>query len=323
MTASYQPIPRVGEPIRSSTPEDLAKAWLSWKLDIQGRSQRTFDSYGLILRQWITWCEPLGVDPLYPTTDELEAFVLRRRIRQAKGPMGAPATRRGDVVVLRGWFTWLAQRGHVTHDPTVDLQAPTVKAGLPKPIPDGDWRVLIQTDMTPRLYLAMGLGYYCGLRRKEISSLRGNQLTDTHITRFVRKGGSEDTLPWRSLVGVYQEDLPNLIPEPERFVDGLLEHAAEVRHNLMFWTEGQSMYKYMQRVCARAGVGPYTPHQLRHSCATNLVRARVPIEIIASMLNHSSLDMTRRYIRASGDELDEWRRQRQRPEGRDNQADWG
>lgn len=320
MTQRYDSLARVGEPLGPNTPEGLAQAWLAWKLDVQGRSQRTFDSYGIILRQWITWADDNGVDPLTPTIDELERWVQRPRIRQAKGKMGSPATRRGDVVCVRGWFEWLHRRGHVPVDPTVDLQAPTVKAGLPKPIPDGDWRVLIEADMTPRLRLAMGLGYYCGLRREEIVSLTGAQVSPTHIHRFVRKGGAEDSLPWRSLVGVYEDHLPQLIPEPEWFVDGLLEHAQDVGRHRMFWTEGQAMYKYMARVCRRVDVGPYTPHQLRHSCATNLIRAGVRIELVASMLNHSSLDITRRYIRAGGDELDEWRRMRNRtarPAGRD------
>lgn len=308
MTLRYEPAIRVESPRDSNTPSGLGIQWLDWLMVTKGRQPRTGEAYSIVLRQWIVWCDGQNIDPLYPELSELEEFVQRPRTRQAHGKMGSASTRRGEIVALRQWFKWLAQRGHVAADPTLELEAPSVKAGLPKPIPDGDWRILLGAQMTPRLRLALGLGYYCGLRRAELSALTGRQITETHIKVFVRKGGGDDTLPWRSMVSVYEEHLPQLIPEPERFVEGLLTHAQDVGGNLMFWTEGQAMYKYMTRVCRKAGLPHYTPHQLRHSCATNLIRASVPMALVASMLNHSSLDITKRYVRAGGDELDEWRR---------------
>jgi site-specific recombinase XerC len=126
----------------SNTPSGYAQAWLEWLLNVKGRSLRTIDSYGIIIRQWLAWADDARVDQLYPELEELEAFITRPRIRQGHGQMGSPATRRQDVVVLSQWFQWLTRRGLVNVDPTLDLMAPSVKPNMPKPIPDEAWLVL-------------------------------------------------------------------------------------------------------------------------------------------------------------------------------------
>ena len=294
----------------SNTPEGLAIQWLDWLISVKGRQKRTGEAYSLVLRQWLQWCEQRGIDPLAPEVTDLEEFTLRTRTRQAKGRVGSAATRRTEVVALRQWFEWLVRRGYVTHDPTVDLEAPSVKAGLPKPISnDEHWRRLITADMPDRMRLALYLGYYVGLRREEITSLTGSQITDTHIERFVRKGGGDDTLPWRSMIEVVEEKIPEVVPEPGRFQELLLRQAREVRSERLTYKDGHQIYKGLRALCQKLGLPHYTPHQLRHSCASNLVnRAHVPLHIVSSLLNHSSIDMTRRYVRAGGDELDRWRR---------------
>ena len=49
----------------------------------------------------------------------------------------------------------------------------------------------------------------------------------------------------------------------------------------------------------------FSPHNLRHSAATNLALAGVPPLIIQKQLNHSSLEMTMHYINAAM-LLDRW-----------------
>ncbi len=46
------------------------------------------------------------------------------------------------------------------------------------------------------------------------------------------------------------------------------------------------------RLRKRTGVGHFTPHVLRHSWATRLLRAKVPIEVVAELLGHSSSQVT-------------------------------
>jgi len=53
----------------------------------------------------------------------------------------------------------------------------------------------------------------------------------------------------------------------------------------------------VQRVATAAGLGRVTPHQLRHTLATQAVNRGMSLESIAAMLGHRSLEMTLVYAR--------------------------
>jgi len=45
----------------------------------------------------------------------------------------------------------------------------------------------------------------------------------------------------------------------------------------------------------RSGIEKYTFHDLRHTAATRLVEAGIPLHAVAELLGHSSIRMTERY----------------------------
>ncbi|MEV0006459.1 tyrosine-type recombinase/integrase, partial [Micromonospora sp. NPDC050980] len=51
---------------------------------------------------------------------------------------------------------------------------------------------------------------------------------------------------------------------------------------------GDGVAKLVTRLRARAGIGGFTPHVLRHGYATRLLRAGVPVEVVAELLGHAS-----------------------------------
>ena len=53
----------------------------------------------------------------------------------------------------------------------------------------------------------------------------------------------------------------------------------------------QTVTKLVGRLRARTGI-EFTPHMLRHSRATELIRAGVAIEIVSKLLTHRSLTTT-------------------------------
>ena len=50
--------------------------------------------------------------------------------------------------------------------------------------------------------------------------------------------------------------------------------------------------KTLKRACIRAGVEPFTPHQLRHFYATESLRKGAKLEVIGRILGHSSIGIT-------------------------------
>jgi site-specific recombinase XerD len=58
--------------------------------------------------------------------------------------------------------------------------------------------------------------------------------------------------------------------------------------------------KTLKRACVRAGVEPFTPHQLRHLYATEMLRNGAKLEVVGRILGHSSIGITAdvyRYVR--------------------------
>jgi integrase len=59
----------------------------------------------------------------------------------------------------------------------------------------------------------------------------------------------------------------------------------------------------VRRTCARAGLGPFGPHRLRHSAACAMIGAKVPMAGIAQAMRHRSHGVTAIYARAGIDRL--------------------
>jgi integrase len=74
--------------------------------------------------------------------------------------------------------------------------------------------------------------------------------------------------------------------DPSRFVFG----STQSRHQ-----RPASIDTAWRHVIARAQIQDFRFHDLRHCCASYLAQANVPLNVIADVLGHRRLDMTRRY----------------------------
>jgi integrase len=77
------------------------------------------------------------------------------------------------------------------------------------------------------------------------------------------------------------------------------EWARDARFDDMVFTSGTGTPRDLDRVTrlvadlsAAAGVGRWTPHGLRHSAASLLIAAKVPLKTVSEMLGHSSIRVT-------------------------------
>lgn len=305
--------------------EELAQEWLDWLKHKRGRVPVTTYGYASTLAQFI---DHLGTTDLASVSlPSLEAFCGRLR-RYDRYPR--PATISKDVAVIRSFYDYLFARGHIARNPALLLHGPKVQNQNPKPIPDGDWiKMWEEADPGPER-VALGLGFFVGLRRREICELTPEQVftVSGRLIDFKRKGGGEDVTPYADMCKLVDHKLPML--HADEFPDVLLAHVEKRRGHgyLIEWgqqtpataretqvhalppgmTDPQIVNRRMTTLCERAGVPAYTPHQLRHSTATNLLRCDVPLPIVQRLMNHSSPTVTMRYLRAGANELREWMR---------------
>jgi site-specific recombinase XerD len=317
----------------------LVRAYLDWQQNQRGRSPRTVYDYAHRLASLLDW---LGYTPLEAATlEQFEGWVQRTRGGNAIGSAGRPATKAKDVAVVRSLYSYLEGHRLIALNPSKNLHGPTVHNVQPRPVPEDTWAYL-WPKLPDEARVVYGLGFYVGLRRAEIAELRVDQVSvlSQQLMGFKRKGGGTDVTPYGEMVGVFADLLPHLIPGGiDSFLVPLhtLVEQRGGRRYLLPWGEQQSpqalkrrthglhddvandpdwVNKNVKRWNRRCGLNQYdvTPHMLRHSTASYLLKAGMPIEMVAELLNHSNIQITRRYAKIGTSGVAAWRR-RVRPAG--------
>lgn len=94
-----------------------------------------------------------------------------------------------------------------------------------------------------------------------------------------------------------------IVPKPvKEFIDNI--HYG--KDDKLFKIGEQAVWKVMRQLSAELGLEQISSHSLRKKCANDLYTAtNHDIEAVCSFLNHSSVTVTRRYIRRSDKQLED------------------
>lgn len=139
--------------------------------------------------------------------------------------------------------------------------------------------------------------YAVGLRRGELERLDLADWDSASGTLTVdgRKTGRERRVPvgegvWRCI----EAYLPHRHNHLER--TGRLAETALLINQCGKRLSGNAVHAVLVRLAHSAGVTPASAHQLRHSCASDLLEAGVAIPAVQRMLGHAVIATTMRYI---------------------------
>lgn len=138
----------------------------------------------------------------------------------------------------------------------------------------------------PRLYALTLLALKTGARRGELLALTWRDMDlDKGIATLGRtKNGDRRTLVL--LPDVIEALKPFKSSDPTRYVFG------SVRSKYQSPTSIDSAWR---DAVARAKIKNFKFHDLRHCCASYMAQAGIPLNVIAEVLGHRKLDMTKRY----------------------------
>jgi len=124
--------------------------------------------------------------------------------------------------------------------------------------------------------LAFALYIFTGARRSEIHRLEWKDITSDTITFRERKNYHVLTVP--------------IMPKLREILDEYSPGVGRI-FSMSIDMLGWSIKKYLRK----AGYGEHKPHDLRHTFATYLLNAGVSMEVVGSLLGHSSLQATQIY----------------------------
>lgn len=211
------------------------------------------------------------------------------------------------LAALRAFFRFLVSEGHLSQDPTVDLESPGIERKLPKVLSGEEVEALLdqpdpRTPLGQRDAAMLELLYATGLRVSELISLTLNDLNlEAGYLKSRGKGGKERLVPLGELAS----------QKVREYLDGARSLGAKVQddHRLFLNRSGkgltrQGFWKVIKVYARKAGIpGEVSPHSLRHSFATHLLEGGADLRSVQEMLGHADISTTQIYTRVRKERL--------------------
>ena len=198
----------------------VVNAWIEWAEQARKLRPLTVFSYR---ETYVALLESLAPKELDEATlTDLETFLRRPRGRGVNVP--ASATLKREIAELRSLWDWMQARDMVRMNPARMLVSPPVHNINPNPIPDATWRALWATQLTDEQRVAFGLSFFTGLRRGDVCRLSVPQfrsIPEPMIVDAELKGGKRMDVAWARNLSLFHGKRPDLLPEPQVFVDAL------------------------------------------------------------------------------------------------------
>jgi integrase/recombinase XerD len=286
----------------------------TWLAVERGLRPNTLTAYARDLAEYASFLRARGIhDPRDVDEASVRAFVeARAAARDADDRPAAAASVARALVSVRSFHRFCVDEGHAEVDPTDDVRAPRVAAGIPKALSEAEVEALLAAvpGDDPRALRDRAILetlYASGIRITELVGLdRADLDLPSGLVRVLGKGAKERIVPIggaadRALRAYLAGGRPELAGQGARARsagDALFLNARGAR------LTRQGCWGIVRDAGRRAGLGDRVhPHVLRHSCATHLVDHGADIRVVQEVLGHASVSTTQVYTLVSAARL--------------------
>jgi len=292
--------------------EDRIAHFLKFLSAEKGASENTIAAYRNDLGQFHQFLSTVSLNG-NPTDwrrvgqDTIISFVLELKQRRYK-----EASVARKVAAMKSFFHFLQAEGAIQNNPAESLESPRVGKSVPRPLSVQQVDELLEapsrrsTPESLRDRAMLELLYATGLRVTELVSLDLESLKLDPRSASVRclgKGAKERVIPIHEqalrALGLY------LSEGRSRLVKNKKEHALFVNRRgerltrQGFWL----ILKHYAKVAGIDGDGPVTPHSLRHSFATHMLRGGAPLRSVQELLGHANISTTQVYTQITDEHV--------------------
>jgi integrase/recombinase XerD len=279
--------------------ENHLSSFLNFLSAEKGASSNTIAAYRNDLEQLAEYLKASGDGRSWETVDRvlIQDFIVNLKQRKY-----AETTVARKVAAIRSFFGFLTAEGVLADNPTEGLASPHVGKMLPKAITPNEVDELLEqpckraTPEAKRDRAMLELLYATGMRVTELVSLDLGNVSVEGKGPFVRctgKGAKERIIPiheqaTEAIVDYLTEARPLMVRnknEKALFVNRRGERLTRQG----FWL---ILKGYAKAAHLREDV---TPHTLRHSFATHMLRGGMPLRHVQEMLGHANISTTQVY----------------------------
>ena len=290
--------------------QEQVTAFLEYLEVEKGYSRNTVAAYSNDLGQFLAYLQQL--DPaIRPrgwgnvTRDHVVGYMLEMREREY-----ASSTVARKFAAVKSFFGYLVEQGQLKRSPTNELDSPKVEKHLPAAVAAEDVERLLAAPQgdSPTAYrdrALLEMLYATGLRVSELVALDvADVAIDVGTVRCAGKGGKERIIP------IYEQALQVVRDYVEKGRPALVKNHPE-EPALFLNRRGkrltrQGLWLIIKRYVAQVGIqGNVTPHTLRHSFATHMLRGGAGVREVQQMLGHANIATTQIYTRVTDEHLRE------------------
>ncbi len=293
--------------------DDRVDGFLHYMSAERGASKNTIDAYRNDLRGFREFVgSHNGSNGHAPAASDIDRATIIGYIGWLNDKEYAKATVARKVAAVKSFCSFLLDHGDLTSNPTASVSSPRAPRPVPKPMTTEQVDRLLKQPLcseTPearRDAAMIELMYATGMRVTELVSLN---LDSIHLAprpanvRCLGKGAKERTLPVyeraASAIECYLDDSRPILlkarPQAALFVNRRGERLTR-----------QGFWLILKNHARSAGLGPeVTPHTLRHSYATHLLRGGASIRDVQELLGHANVSTTQVYTQLADEHLRE------------------
>ena len=220
------------------------------------------------------------------------------------------ATVARKIAALKSFVNFLVETGDLTKSPILDIESPKTIKSLPKPLlaKEVDAILTAAKDNSStegyRDSAMLSLMYWTGLRVSELIALNIDNLYLSENEPYLRCYGKVDR--------------ERTIPIPDQALENLKYYLREIRHNFVRNNSElgvfvnmrgerltrQGYWLILKAYVKKAGIASnVTPHTLRHSYATHLLRGGASIRAVQELLGHANVSTTQIYTQLANQDL--------------------
>jgi integrase/recombinase XerD len=268
-------------------------AFIEHKVVRYGSTNTTAITYRSILGDFSRWCKQVTIETL--TLDMIDTYImeLANHTDKTSGEHYKPKTFKNKIVVIRSLIRYLYAK-NLTNIRPESIEIPRVQETEANFLDDDEQNSLIDCIDDPRDRAIILTMLRSGLRVSEIVDLRTDDLFERSIV--VRSGkGKKPRVTFIS-------------KDAETAIQTYLNTKPYTTSMFTNYRGEKLSRQYIARIVSLYGSKSAThkhisPHTLRHTFATNMLRKGARIEDIQPMMGHANISTTRLYMHFTNDYL--------------------
>ena len=214
-----------------------------------------------------------------------------------------------SISALKGFFNYLLFEGKINSSPLNDIESPKIENKLPEVLTEDEIKrlissVKIDSEFGQRNKAIIEVLYGTGIRVSELTELKiSNIFFNENIVKVTGKGNRERFVPLGKIASIeikkYLNDREKLKVD-SKFSDILFlnRYGRQLTRSMIF--------KVINDSSKNAGIDKkISPHTLRHSYATHLLKNGADLRTIQLILGHESITTTEIYTHLDTFHLEE------------------